>query len=381
MVVSREKICGHIVVLIILLTYLYLITDGKVDFYNQFAFPINLFASGITFFLVKEYKNSDIIFFCISMIYMILSLILTRGGIGSCLTFIIPIIWLFVIEKMYVSFYMIKVIRMLSLTTMIMVFWHSLKYAGKNIYTVYTNVNANTMGMISLYACCLFLALSINEGVKFIFEEMLCFFIEGMIMINCSSRMSLIAMLLFIIFSLIPSCVITKKRWKMLFLFIVIMGTLVPYVYLALYKRGIELTLFGKSLYTGREYIWANMFFLMNKNPIFYLVGMGSKATVWNNAMNIHNNYFNMVVNFGIIGYLLFFGYLYRKIGSIRIKRESKNQQLLLTMFFVNVLVYGFTETTSLWAFSFVLAYLGLGLALNQSFVEQMNKMCKKKKK
>ena len=75
-----------------------------------------------------------------------------------------------------------------------------------------------------------------------------------------------------------------------------------------MYTNNVQFELLGKSLYTGRVDIWINAENNLNNNITALLFGLGSKSNLFlNHDLNLHNNYLGIIVNFGLIGFIICF--------------------------------------------------------------------------
>jgi len=144
-----------------------------------------------------------------------------------------------------------------------------------------------------------------------------------------------------------------------------------------LYNTGYSLEMFGKPLYTGREELWLNMFTLLKNNTVAFVFGMGSQTVLWENDLNVHNNFFNIIVNFGMIGYALYYIFILSYITKLAKYIQQKTVRKPLLMFVCAVLLLGFSETTSLWSVIFPFAYFGLIVANSKyAGVEKKSAVC-----
>ena len=116
-------------------------------------------------------------------------------------------------------------------------------------------------------------------------------------------------------------------------------------------------------MYSGREAIWLNFFNIVFDNVNNFLFGLGSKAELWeNHRLNLHNNYLAIFTNFGLVGFLLYYGFLFKEILNISKNKNLKNYHLSSLLGFLSVLFYGFIEVTTFWFIMFFFNFLFFGI-------------------
>lgn len=186
-------------------------------------------------------------------------------------------------------------------------------------------------------------------------------------MINLRARGEIMALVAFVILNALPRKILNSKTIFILSIMITVLGTAFPFIFLSIYRKGINFVILGKSLYTGREKIWSNMFEAFGNDVFKWLFGLGSKVELWeNHNLNVHNDYFAIIVNFGVIGYSLFEIYIFRFIKSAcALIDDYWERRCWLLMFISSALILGFVEVVTHWAVIFILIYMGLGVAQN----------------
>ena len=124
-------------------------------------------------------------------------------------------------------------------------------------------------------------------------------------------------------------------------------------------------------MFTGRQSIWIEVFNLFDKERFSWILGLDSKIKVWDYATNLHNLYLTIIADFGFLGYLFYFGYVFKfiiKVCSYIAYNDEARKYLF--MYVALSLVQGFTETTSLNATTFILANLGLAEAYRSIYMD-----------
>ena len=137
------------------------------------------------------------------------------------------------------------------------------------------------------------------------------------------------------------------------------MGILFPLFYLRLLECivNVEFPLLqnfamNKDLYSGREIIWSNFYTEMSKDISHYIIGIGSHANIMYGGDNInpHNIYILVMMNFGIIGFIIFFSFYILQIYKIYQEHNLNKKKIDFTYAAFSYLMLGIFEVTSLWS-------------------------------
>ena len=143
-----------------------------------------------------------------------------------------------------------------------------------------------------------------------------------------------------------------------------------------MYKSGIgsKIVMFGlaeKGLYSGRESIWLNAFKEMDNLPSV-LFGIGSEHDFWKgNVLNMHNNAMNLIVVIGLLGLLLYFGYLVKYILESFDFSRATNFQWQCLIFFICIIVEGATDITLFYNPFLAYYFIPLGIALSDNYTNE----------
>lgn len=361
---DRKLLNSDFPILVLLLITLCSVINKKFFYqYSNFALYVNLAISVGGLFIVNNYKTTTIYIVCFT-VYLLDSIMVNGGGVGSVITFIIPFLLFTYISNVGLTDFQVKTIRIMCSIVLIYEFIFSFRYAENYRFYALSDVNPNTVGMYLMFTFMLWSALmDLSNRITIIL------FIIGLTMsllgmYNCESRGTSFALIVYCLLILLPIKMISSKKIMILVIFIILGGTAFPFIYISLYRNGVNFEMFGKTLYTGREGIWLNMFEAMNENFTAQIFGLGSKIELWQeHSLNVHNNYFNIIVNFGIIGYILYFSFILHILYYLTKHYQDRMIYKLTMMFVSSVLILGFTETTSLWAVIFVFVFISIGVA------------------
>lgn len=153
----------------------------------------------------------------------------------------------------------------------------------------------------------------------------------------------------------------------------VVLEIVFPIVYLWMYRQGIGsgIAMFGlaeKGLYSGRQVIWQSAFDAMTGIPRI-LFGIGSKHDFWaGHVLNMHNNAMNLYVVTGLVGLVLYFGYLITYIFKTFDFKGASRLQWQCLIFFGCIILEGTTDITLFYNSFLAYYFIPLGVALNSRY-------------
>jgi len=374
---SFRKTQGYIFATLLMLTTVTLISVGVFDLYANVALYVNLFFVLLGLLFCDNIVADKYIYLCFVAIYLFFSIFINGGGIGSVLTFVIPLFMLLSFCDLAFSGGTKKLLTVFGVFVILLLFLYSFPYGSNYQQYALTKINPNTLGMFMMFFCMLICVLNELTTKRGKIGVALLFVLSVWGMYNYQSRGTTIALFGFFLLLILPDRFFGKKRVLALVLTLILVGTLFPFIYLHLYNTGYSLEMFGKPLYTGREELWLNMFTLLKNNTVAFVFGMGSQTVLWENDLNVHNNFFNIIVNFGMIGYALYYIFILSYITKLAKYIQQKTVRKPLLMFVCAVLLLGFSETTSLWSVIFPFAYFGLIVANSKyAGVEKKSAVC-----
>ena len=354
---------GKIFVILILLTTVTLVNVNVFERYANMALYVNFAFAMFGLVLCRKFRTHNFSYIALTSVYLLLSVLVSNGGIGSVITFIVPLLLLTSFSFLKFSRKSRRALILIGLFTVLILFAYSFPYSANFRAYFDTKINSNTLGMFIMFffmIVCVCIDLS-RAKMKLLVTLMLVISIWGMY--NYESRGTTLAVCCFALTLMLPSKFFTRNSFFTIVFLLIALGTAFPVVYLHLYNIGYTAEVFGKSLYTGREGIWSTMFSLMKDDTLKILFGMGSKTVLWNHALNVHNNFFNIIVNFGVFGFVIYYAFILQQIWNAAKNIKNPTVRKSLSMFVCSVLILGFSETTSLWSVIFPFAYFGLIVA------------------
>ena len=380
-----KTIGDRLLLFIIILNSISFLGNSIFKIYSRFGLYINFILTIVILAFynrINKKEQNILMYLSFFTIYSLFTLFITNGGVGSVLIPLYSVLIIITFMKWKPNNLEIK--TMLILFTIINLFWvfNSKDYYLKALYNKDKFINSNIIGMLLMYT---FIYISIFlRKIKFKGNNILIcifFLISAWAILNCQSRGSFVTLVLFFILdNFIPKGFWKKKKrlLKMVIL-IIVMGVVFPYIYTTLYKTGINVSIpfTNKSLFTGREGIWNNFFINIKRSPVYLFFGLGSKVALWEgHNLNLHNNYLAIITNFGIIGFVLYYGFFIIQINKINTNKNISHYQVSLVLGFLCVLILGFLEVTTLWHIMLLFNFMFLGLARSNNNSE--SNICEK---
>lgn len=364
---KTQNIITNVWLILIIITLSTLINKDIFAAYSAIALYVNFLLAAFCMIISKKITLKFLLFITLLSTSSIISFCINNSGFGSVITFIVPILMFEYIS--YANFKKIhsNIIRTISALAIIILFRYSFSYSADYYNYAKTSINPNALGMFLMFSIMLYICFGNEKTLRSNFINTLLAIITVIAMYNLESRGTTMATVCFFLMCLYPGKFLPSKLFFMLVISVIIIGTLFPFMYLKFIENGDNIVVFGKNLHTGRQIIWTNMIEQFDNNPFFYrLIGLGSHTVVWNHALNIHNNYFNIIVNFGAIGFTLYYFFILSRIKKILLCWSNQRARKFLFMFVCSVLILGFTETTSLWPTIFVFAYIGIAVGYGE---------------
>lgn len=339
---------------------------------------IIFFVPILLFFIFKgEYKNIMSIF--IYLLYIALITIVKNVGMGIGGSFILIILFILYMDNYsikektyYIIYYAFIVLEVWSLLL-------SFNFKHKIFYNEIIWFNPNTIGLITMMSIIVINTLG-NKIQKSKIILWLFNIIGILSLINVESRTAMISIFFYLIcIYIIPKTILKKIAViRIMYILIIIIGILIPYIYSSMYLNGIEFTVpfFNKSLYTGREELWIEVIEKMRENPMDYIIGLGNNESLSFSA-TVHSAFFRAFVRYGMIGFLGLYIFLIDKIEKI-IRNDKNGDQLIYVIAWLAMMISGFFEVSYMMTtFAIPMSFL-LGLGVSEIKKEEEKKNGKK---
>lgn len=209
---------------------------------------------------------------------------------------------------------------------------------------IFSELNPNVMGFIC-YLVVFFISIGFFlfkgffKKLFFVFLLLIAFFLVAV-----SGARSVLGAFVFsiFIFILIRNFNLGWRFFTLFFFAVFAFSPILSYFYAGSVDAGgaqdLSVAIFdatGKSLYTGREQIWSILFDAIEKNPFFGL-GLGFDLEQLGIDVSAHNFYLIMLLQFGIVGYILFSVWFYLLVRFVRggaFRQNSRVSDLALAWF------------------------------------------------
>lgn len=327
------------------------------------------------FFLQKRDEIIDLSIIAL-LVYDLFSLVINNGGIGSLLIQVYIIVFITTIKNIVFTR---NELRYLLLVNFII--WVAWIVRSQGYYTAFsfdpTILNSNGAAEITLFS---FEFITIILRLFYSKHKYLKVFVLGLWVVTFwglwgfQSRSVEVAAIFFIIcLYIIPSNFWNKFNVVLMSMIIGIGGTIFPFIYLLLqnntYLSQQIYDLTSKSLYSGRQNIWIDVIQNGFNNSLRnWLLGLGSNAnsgvsTIW--GTNMHNSYLLIILDFGILGLILFGIYVIKNVINVyNTSVKFKNSNIIIFLFaFWSFMIIGWSETIMVWEMTlpFVFSFLAFG--------------------
>ncbi len=331
--------------------------------------------SQVDVFLIKQY-----LFIVILVIYGVIVAVATGGGIGGVLTIVTGLMVCYASQE--IAFDKTDIILLAVAMCISIVYWlyRSPNYYSEFFYNQWKGdgayTNSNSVGHYLAYESSymfMFMSLSRKKWIRRGKWILVAICIWGCY--NVRARMALAALMVFIFINYVIDK-FPKHREVIVKFFLlasVALEIAFPFIYLWMYKMeiGINVKMFGlseKGLYSGRQRIWQAAFDSMTDIDQV-LFGIGSKHDFWKgHILNMHNNAMNLFVIIGVVGLVLYFGYMINYIfKNFDFKNASKLQWQCL-IFFICIVLEGTTDITLFYNSFLAYYFIPLGIALNSKY-------------
>ena len=315
----------------------------------------------------------SVIFFSLSAI----AIVLNHSGFGVMLQFLWPLAIIFMFMYSDLSEKYLSRMSLLMLAAWLI----SIVASYRNITIFFVNakkgihtdgLNPNTVAIV-IASTALFVQAYLERMPEIRWLKWFVALISIIGIYNTKSRTSLVAFLLVTALDMLFKHRLNDSRQHSVALTgaIIAIGVLFPIVYVFLFSGGMittETTFMGKSLLTGRQYIWISLWGYIQKNPGAVLWGVGYNTDLYlGGTFNVHNAYLQLFAQYGLPIFVMYFSFLLYIVSSMFGTKDRINdlqfkcyQVILLT------LCIGYGETI----LSFIPTIIFIALACGIGFRE-----------
>lgn len=335
--------------------------------YIIFAFIVLLLVCGYKVKLRVQNIVKLIAFLALTTIIILIN----NSGLGLLNLIVWPIVIIYMIKNSNLSYNYINKLNVIFLVGWIFSIIASLSYSEsyfEHFEMNYTGFNPNTVAIIIVFTC-LFLILYVDNTSKSTFLKAIVYIISALALYRCKSRTSIIAFLAVILIEVFLKKLIikSKKMAVIIMAAIIAAGIIFPFVYVTLFTKGIisyDTRILGKSIYTGRQYVWLNLWEYLQNNKEAYIWGTGYNETFYTGSFNLHNAYLMIFAQYGIFVLVIYLFYLFRSVldmfGQINYISDVQFKCYQIILY---VLIVGFGETILSYApnMIFIATAIGIG--------------------
>ena len=300
---------------------------------------------------------------------------------GSGLGVLIQIIWPLCIIYMFKNFRLpdayIGRINVLMMTGWILSVISSLRYTDAYFEAFEKNaevmgVNPNTIAII-IVTTCLFLGLYIDGKSKSKLWKIIVYLVSFVALYWTRARTSLVAFFAILIVGLLLKKKIEKSKKLALLLvaLIIAAGIIFPFIYVGLYTKGVITydTLFlRKRVFTGRQYIWVNLWNYLQENHSAFIWGVGYNTELDSRGtFNLHNAYLMILAQYGLPTLILYLAYIFYSAAGIYGKSERiSDLQFKCYQILLFVLIGGFGETILSYLPNLIFIAMAIGIGCRE---------------
>ncbi len=346
-----EKITNMFLFFYIFLFFSQWIIPPLYSFIDRFANHINiLFLLSLNFFIIMSSQKIYIKFlFLIPFIIILTNTIFVDYSMGSIINAFNIFLLLMIVRKYKMSIDFIKKFCFI----MIIYFFIYINIADTNYY----NVNSISYILFNLMIyCVLFNDFKLKRNILL---ESVVIFICIIKSIEYNSRAFTIGIITFILFRyILNSKVLANKFVYNLIIISIFIGSIIfPYFYVYSYENEMfmnVLDLNGRSLYTGREYIWKEVLYIIKDN-IFMGVGRPIQLHSFE-SFNPHNAVLYFLALYGVPLFIVFMITMLYHLNIIRKYISLDVRIKTLISGFFSLLIISFFEINMFYRITFIIS-------------------------
>lgn len=298
----------------------------------------------------------------------LVNILVNHSGLGVLEYIVWPLSIVYFLKKLRLPGAYINRISLIMLVSWALSVAASFQYRNMAFEDGVAGINPNTVAVV-ISTSCLFIKLYLSKRYRswLLYVPLYALSLFGLY--QTRSRTSLIAFIAILLMELVLKKRIKRSRRLAMGIMVAVVavGILVPFVYVAMFSSGrfTYNTLFlGKRLFSGRQYIWQNLWEYVRQHRIVYLVGTGYNTDFYSRgSFNLHNSYLMIFAQFGLpilAGYLY---YVYRSVsGMYNMQGHISDIQFVCYQIIILVLIIGFSETILVYLPNLIYFAMALGI-------------------
>ncbi len=257
---------------------------------------------------IETLRSRDVALYIATIVFIGLSIIINRSGVEKGFALLITISSMIFYGYYRLNRNEIKKIICYTFIAIVIICLNN-SFIIKNSDMTF---NPNSIAFLLTMLYCIMLTLfSKRQKVKYFIVMLVCFLLQFVF----DSRTAFLGLLAYtVLFILFRAWKTSFKNYTVVIsvIFMAIAGILLAFFYIQLYKKyGYGLVIFGKDLFTGRQYIWQGAFDSISENFWF---GVGShlnedipESSYSIYTTNAHNQPLGTLAAFGILGFTAFY--------------------------------------------------------------------------
>lgn len=309
--------------------------------------------------IIKAIKDKDRDFILIVVLVAIIgiNLILVKSGFGAFFTAANFALIIFASDKIILSKKQITILSGIYMAMLL--YWLVCLYPSYfGSYYASFALNTNGAATFTTYSslCALILLQIIacnnenNEWVEFPIVLLFVRIIRLALWHRARGAFIILTCFIFLFYIIKGSFVKSKKIYTLLWVLATFGSLVFVMFYTILGKTGfnMELPIFYKNIFSGRENIWYEFFTYFRQKP---LTGIGTNLTIESFfEFNVHNAMYDILVIHGIIVFLLTMYFIFKRFLSFREKALNNKIVLLAVCALLSVFFESFIDVDLIWA-------------------------------
>lgn len=307
--------------------------------------------------VIKALKDKDreLIFIVLLILIIGVNLILVKSGFGAFFTAANFALILFSSDKIILTKKQVTVLSGIYL--LMLLYWLVILYPSYfGSYYASFALNTNGAATFSTYtALCalIFLQIFYTEENAWVEIPIVLLFVRIIrLALWHRARGAFIILTCFIfLFYILKGCFVNSKKAYTILISLASLGSLVfVFFYTMLGKTGfnMELPIFYKNIFSGRENIWYEFFTYFIKKP---LTGIGTNLTIESFfEFNVHNAMYDILVIHGVIVFAMTIYLLFKRFLSFREKATDNKIVLITICVLLSVFFESYIDVDLIWA-------------------------------
>lgn len=302
------------------------------------------------------------------------SIWINHSGFGLLSTIAWPIVLIYMLKNSSLSDNYINKFSFLFFIGWIFAVITSFNYSDsyfENFELNYTGLNPNTIAIIIVVTCLFIMLYMKNTTIQKPIKAFV-YLISAYALYRTKSRTSIFAFapVLLMEFFLKKRIVKSKKTAIIIMAAIIAGGIIFPVIYVNLFTKGIisyDAQIFGKRIYSGRQYIWLNLWEYLQNNKNAYIWGTGYNETFYIGSFNLHNSYLMIFAQYGIPILIIYLFYLFKSVLNMFGKSNYITDiQFTCYQILIYVLMVGFGETILSYAPNMIYIAIAIGIGCRE---------------